>query len=379
MSQAGSLKGTGGGGSGIIQTIAGDSGSITGANVTIYANNAANNSGGSVNFVNSGTISTLNVTDSNNNTFIGKQAGTTTITGIGRNCCFGYQSGRILSTGFANVFVGSNAGNNALGANNNVGIGDGILTRLQSGSANTCIGVASVGFLLSGNNNLILGDSSGGNYTTSESQNILLKNAGITGESNVIRIGTAVNQTTCYIQGITGNTVSNQQYVTIDSSTGQLGVTSTAGSGVYFQAYLTSNQNIAGGSTSTAIVFNSAASNVGAAYNTGTGVFTAPATGYYAFTSVVYYHLLTSLAGNTQAILAYTGSVQSLRLIYVSTSLALSGDLICNASWSMPMTSGDTVKMVPYADGTGTYQIFGTALTSTPFNTSSTFSGYRVA
>ena len=47
MSQSGSIKGSGG--SGLIQTIAGDTGSITGANVTIYADNAANNSGATPN------------------------------------------------------------------------------------------------------------------------------------------------------------------------------------------------------------------------------------------------------------------------------------------------------------------------------------------
>jgi len=43
------------------------------------------------------------------------------------------------------------------------------------------------------------------------------------------------------------------------------------------------------------------------------------------------------------------------------------------------MTSGDTVQMQPFADGAGNYLIAGGALAAAAFNTSSTFSGFRVA
>src|SRR5580692_10574025 len=75
--------GTGGGGGGVIDTILGDVGSITGATVTIYANNAGNNSGASVEFVNSGTISTPNLSDANLNTFLGTDSGNSTVSGSG--------------------------------------------------------------------------------------------------------------------------------------------------------------------------------------------------------------------------------------------------------------------------------------------------------
>ncbi len=149
---------------------------------------------------------------------------------------------------------------------------------------------------------------------------------------------------------------------------------------VYFQAYRTTNQTIAGSNSSTTIVFDTAISNVGSAYATGTGIFTAPTTGYYAFSSTVYYDQMTSVAGITEVILGYTGSVQSLRLIQQGIGSALGGSqIILTASWSMPMTAGDTLKMQPFTDGSGNYRIAGGALSSGAFTTASTFSGFRVA
>ena len=148
----------------------------------------------------------------------------------------------------------------------------------------------------------------------------------------------------------------------------------------YFQAYRTTNQTIAAGSTTAVIVFDTAISNVGGAYAIGTGIFTAPTTGYYSFSSTVYFNQLNVPVGVTQVILGYTGSVQSLRLIQQSIASALGGSvIILTASWSMPMTAGDTMKMQPFTDGAGNYSIAGAALSSGAFNTASTFSGFRVA
>src|SRR5690606_193892 len=78
--------------------------------------------------------------------------------------------------------------------------------------------------------------------------------------------------------------------------------------------------------------------------------------------------------------LAYTGSVQSQRLQQFGLVPATTGAaIILTASWAMPMTAGDTVQIQPFADGTGNYVIAGVALSSSAFNTSSTFSGWRIA
>lgn len=151
-------------------------------------------------------------------------------------------------------------------------------------------------------------------------------------------------------------------------------------SSCYFQAYLTSPQTIAGGSTSTTIIYDTALVNMGSGYNTSTGIFTAPATGYYSFSTITYFTNITSLTGNTQLITTYTGSFQSVRLNYVSSGIeANSDDAILNGTWAMPMTAGDTVQIQPFATGSGNYEIYGEALSSAPFSSISTFSGFRIA
>ena len=73
-------------------TITGDSGSIAGPDVTIYANQAALNSGATVAFVNSGTVSTLNLSDANGNTILGSFSGNLSETGE-ENCPWSWSAG----------------------------------------------------------------------------------------------------------------------------------------------------------------------------------------------------------------------------------------------------------------------------------------------
>jgi hypothetical protein len=238
------------GGSGIV-TIDGDSGSISGSTVTIKTGNSTQNSGSSVLFVNSGTISTLNVTDSSNNTILGNLAGNATLSGT-INCVYGHQAGHALTTGFENNFYGHQSGlkvttgyaNNLFGTfsgsslisgADNVLIGQNSGSSIDVGGENILIGPGAAINLVSGNYNLGLGSIVGNAYTTSESSNILLQNVGVIGDSNVMRLGTdgsgnkQVN--TCYIAGINGNTVSNTNMVTIDTTTGQLGTAAVPGGG----------------------------------------------------------------------------------------------------------------------------------------------------
>ena len=110
------------GGAVAIETINGDTGSISGNTVTIYADNAANNCGSSVSFVNSGTTSTLNVTDANVNTLIGSTAGNGSITGA-FNTGLGYKSLNSLQSGNYNIGIGYNSGGSLTTAQSNVAIG----------------------------------------------------------------------------------------------------------------------------------------------------------------------------------------------------------------------------------------------------------------
>lgn len=296
---------TSSGGSGIT-TIDGDTGSITGSTVTIFANQATQNSGSSVAFNNAGTISTLNVTDSNSNTIVGKGSGNATLTGTNNtglgfetllsltsganNTAVGYGALNHNSSGTGNTGVGASCmlnnttgeGNTAVGfsaldahmtANFNTAVGYGALTSDTGGANNTAVGAAAgnnnltgtnntiIGFealfnAMSGSSNCIIGASAAGSYTGAESNNIVIgaNVTGSLGESNTIRIGTEGTQTAAYIAGIYSVTPSPvaTQTVVINSN-GQLG---------------------AAGSTTYTPVLAFGGSSVGITYNTQTGIYT---------------------------------------------------------------------------------------------------------
>jgi trimeric autotransporter adhesin len=220
MSQAGSMGS--GNKSGIIQTIAGDTGSITGANVTIFANNATNNSGSTVAFVNSGTISTLNVTDINGSTAIGLSAGS------------------ISSNAPNNTFIGSFAANSVTTGGSNIAIGSGALSPLSTGFGNVAIGSSALDSTGTGNYNIGIGYFVGDNNNSTDSNNIYLNTLGTSNDNNVLRIGQATGTgaqelNSAFIHGVYSNAQPSSatvDYVTIDNTNGLLGVTSVATGGV---------------------------------------------------------------------------------------------------------------------------------------------------
>lgn len=248
----------GSGGTGI-QTIQGDTGSVTGSTVTIYADQATVNSGSTVEFVNSGTVSTLNVTDASDNTIIGRNSGNTSSIGnlntvLGSNSlsnvvngsdniAIGYNALLAKSTGSTNLAIGNYALQSSTGDDENLAIGHGALALLDGGNGNTAIGAQSAQQLVTGENNCVLGyeslfsatsasnnssigafahyyldsgsynigigEFSGQNYTTTESSNISLNSYGVIGESNTLRIGQATGTgqqelNDAYICGING-------------------------------------------------------------------------------------------------------------------------------------------------------------------------------
>lgn len=158
------------------QSFVTDSGPATpAANVlNIKANVATLNAGSSVEFTGSGSTVLLNVTDSNNNTIVGKSSGKAGITG----------------------------------------------------TANTVFGEGSLTAITSGSKNIVIGQAAGTSYTSSESSNILIGNTGTAAESNVLRIGTQGSSSgqinAAYIAGIYGASPSSALPVVINSS-GQLG------------------------------------------------------------------------------------------------------------------------------------------------------------
>lgn len=224
------------GGGVAIETINGDSGSITGNSVTIFSNTATQNSGCTVNFTNSGTTSTFNVTNSTTfDTLIGLEAGNAGLSGVSQdfNTGVGWRTMRALTTASQNSAFGVQS-----------------LNTLTSGDFNSAFGTNTGRLLATGTNNCFLGYLSGESYTGAESSNLLINNVGTLGESNVIRIGTQGSgtgqQNLCFVAGITGVTVSNPAIVTLNTSTGQLGTT-TGLPGIVTWTAIGANQTLAVG------------------------------------------------------------------------------------------------------------------------------------
>jgi hypothetical protein len=145
------------------------------------------------------------------NTFIGDLSGTYSLTTADalENTAVG--SGGVLgelTTGPYNTCIGANTG---LG--------------LTTGNSNTAVGLGALANCITGSNNIAIGSNAGINLAHAESYNIYIGSEGSFGESHTTRIGldnSLTGQTSCYIAGIEGASVTPVGMVVI-SSTGQLG------------------------------------------------------------------------------------------------------------------------------------------------------------
>jgi hypothetical protein len=208
--------------SGGIGTIDGDTGSVTGATVSIKGNGSAG-AGKTVLFSGAAAAMSLGVTDAGNNTAIGLGSGNALnqAGGAASNTLIGSSAGAAITTAIVNTCVGANCG---------VSI---------TGSANTLVGQNALSSVTTGQYNTAIGYSVGGNYATSDSNNITIgvNVLGSAGESNALRIGASTGSSTgqlskAYICGIDGvNVGSVAKVVTMASD--QLGTaTITAGANI---------------------------------------------------------------------------------------------------------------------------------------------------
>lgn len=141
----------------------------------------------------------------------------------GSNFVSGVFAGQGLQSGDGgNTLIGCLSGSGFTGSNNTT-MGTLALLSATASTANTAIGRSSLASLLTGISNLALGSGSGTTYTSSESNNILLGSSGVAGDQNIMRLGIPVAITSTFIYGIASISVSNAQYVTINTSTNQLG------------------------------------------------------------------------------------------------------------------------------------------------------------
>lgn len=136
--------------------------------------------------------------------------------------------------GTGNTFLGQDAGNltlTVLSATDNTGIGAFALNDLTTGAGNVSLGAASLTALTTGINNVALGASAGSNYTSSESNNIIIGNTGTTGESNTIRIGVEATQTQAFMAGVYNRSVGATNAQVFIDNTGKLGTMESGQSG----------------------------------------------------------------------------------------------------------------------------------------------------
>ena len=141
---------------------------------------------------------------------------------------------------------------------------------------------------------------------------------------------------------------------------------------VYFNAYLSVTQtNTTGAGTAYPVIFDTVINQNGTDYDDTTGIFTAPVTGNYLFTSTVAYSgAIAEIAFGINL----TGNAYGNLVSEVGVANAF-GNQIMNSSTIVPMTAGDTIGIVAYGfGGTDTLSILGGA-PSSGLSVTSTFSG----
>lgn len=242
------------------QTFTTDSGVATAAlnNVNVFGKTGYDN-GASVLFTGSGSTVDFHIRDANQNIFIGGACGNTSLTGthnIGMgdhafanltstsdNFAAGQYALTSLTSGGDNTGIGYHALFNMIDGGNNIAIGQSSNQNNAHGSHNITLGYNSgsnitssdnvgIGFLTlatvtSGGANIAIGSNAGNSLTTTDSNNILISSTGVSGDNNIIRLGTngtgAQQQNKCYVAGIQGQYINTPSLVSLDPTTGQLG------------------------------------------------------------------------------------------------------------------------------------------------------------
>ena len=238
------------------------------------------------------------------NCFLGTGAGNLTLTtgsaidntAVGDNCL------PALTTSPENTFIGSNSG-----------------TLLASGSGlNTAAGFAVLDNLVSGANNIAIGTLAGTNYTTNESNNILLGSFGTVSDQQTIRIGRT--QTAAYMEGIYGASIGSTNAPVFIDNNGKLGTKEGAApglDGLSFFAYVDPNEVLPASGAFDQVNFVGALQAMNLAYDNfgtfnvgpivGGAQFVAPIKGYYQFTSTINISFSASLVNRWFSVIYLNG------------------------------------------------------------------------
>ncbi len=195
--------------------------------IDLYAQTGLADSGKTVKFTATGNQIDFHVNDANDNMAMGRAAGiSATFSGV-QNTGFGVGVFQNVSSGTNNCAFGYIALNKVVSSQACTAVGYDALGSVSINSLNTAVGYRALALCLGGNNtaigaqalagistgtgsnNIGIGYNGGANYSGSEASNIMLGNAGVLGESNVMRLGTPGSQIQTYIAGVL-NTLSGR-------------------------------------------------------------------------------------------------------------------------------------------------------------------------
>jgi hypothetical protein len=134
-------------------------------------------------------------------------------------------------------------------------------------------------------------------------------------------------------------------------NTGWVQVPTSAATTCLFSAYRSSTaSDVTGDGTVYTIPFDTALVNLGAAYNTGTGVFTAPTTANYLFQSTV--NVSDLQISHAEGIFGFVGSAFESRFArYNMGAMATAGVFSASGSLVVPLTAGQTMSVFAFATG----------------------------
>lgn len=156
------------------------------------------------------------------------------------------------------------------------------------------------------------------------------------------------------------------------------GGSTTSGFSSYASATLS---NVTGNGVIYNVIFNSTTRNDGTAYNTGTGVFTAPTTGLYSFSTILFLQSGSAFSAGSEVLVSSLGNVESqiLCLYGAAASAQANAAMIVSGAWMVQMTAGDTMQVQAFSNSAlQDVSIAGGAVSPNPLNAASTFSGFLV-
>ena len=136
------------------------------------------------------------------------------------NTGIGTGAGRVCASCSENVAVGGEALRSTTASAANVAVGRRSMQLTTAGSSNTGLGYWTLYSNKIGDRNLAIGGTAG--FWTTGSDNILIANVGVTGESHTIRLGDDTFHDRTFVAGVAGVPVSGSQVLV--TAQGQLGI-----------------------------------------------------------------------------------------------------------------------------------------------------------